>query len=104
VKTDAAGVVTSVDSVVSSGRDYATEAAMPSEAGSGWVLDAIDGEDPDPANPAHFDQFKDRHGENSKVMLNGAGTPATTSGEERYRRVEMYRESNFLSLGIPTVL
>jgi len=41
-----------------------------------WVLDEIDGEDPDPANPSHFDRFKDKKGENCKVILNGEGLPA----------------------------
>lgn len=41
-----------------------------------WVLEHIDGADPDPGNPAHFIRFKDRHGENARVILNGAGLPA----------------------------
>lgn len=44
-----------------------------------WVLDNIDGKAPDPSNPGHFDQFKDRNGENARVVLNGAGRPAFTS-------------------------
>lgn len=45
-----------------------------------WVLDDIDGAPPDPNNPAHFDVFKDRNGENSRVLLNGAGVPAEVAG------------------------
>jgi hypothetical protein len=41
-----------------------------------WVLDTIGGALPDPANPQHFDRYKDRNGENTKVILNGAGIPA----------------------------
>lgn len=42
-----------------------------------WVLDQIDGEDPDPNNPAHFKRFKDRDAELCRVLLNGFGIPAT---------------------------
>lgn len=42
----------------------------------GWILDNIDGEPPDPTNPEHFIRFKDRRGENAKVILNGSGKPA----------------------------
>lgn len=41
-----------------------------------YVLIDIDGEPPDPFNPAHFSQFKDRNGENCRVILNGRGVPA----------------------------
>ncbi len=40
-----------------------------------WDLLQIDGSDPDPANPAHFDRFKDRNGEFCKVILDGHGQP-----------------------------
>lgn len=57
------------------------------ECGS-WVLEDVDlggecGEGtggttpPDPQNPLHFIRFKDRNGENARVVLNGAGVPAT---------------------------
>lgn len=48
-----------------------------------WVLDNIDGAAPDPTNPKHFIRFKDKNGENARVVLNGAGLPAgvvTASG------------------------
>lgn len=41
-----------------------------------WELIDIDGESPDPNNPAHYNQFKDRNGENCRVVLNGQGLPA----------------------------
>jgi hypothetical protein len=41
-----------------------------------YLLDAIGGFTPDENNPAHFDRFKDRAGENSRVILNGHGRPA----------------------------
>lgn len=41
-----------------------------------WDTIQINGEDPDPYNPAHFDKFVDRKGDPCKVVLNGAGLPA----------------------------
>lgn len=41
-----------------------------------WVLDNINGLPPNPLNPHHFIRFKDRNGENTRVILNGAGLPA----------------------------
>lgn len=80
------------------------------DEGYGWVLDAIDGVDPNPNNPGDFIRFKDRNGENTRVVLNGAGVPYDTEGltsgtgddEAGTIRVEKYPESNFLILGIPT--
>lgn len=49
---------------------------------SNWVLDAIPsydaggGDNPDRTNPQHFIRFKDRKGENCRVILDGAGEPA----------------------------
>lgn len=45
-----------------------------------WVLDPVwfDGVEivlPNPANPNHFDRYKDRNGENCRVILDGAGQP-----------------------------
>lgn len=46
------------------------------DANSGdWVLDNIGGEVPDPDNPADFIRFKDRNGENARVILDGEGKP-----------------------------
>jgi hypothetical protein len=41
-----------------------------------WILDKIDGEDPNPRDPSHFRRFQDRTGECCKVVLNGEGLPA----------------------------
>lgn len=41
-----------------------------------WILDFVAGEPPDPQNPSHFIQFKDKKGENCRVVLNGRGLPA----------------------------
>jgi hypothetical protein len=78
-----------------------------------WVLDKIDGAYPDPSNPTHFIRFKDRNGENTRVILNGAGLPAgvrvgsgsgSISDETEIGSIylEKYHESDFLLLGIPT--
>ncbi len=40
-----------------------------------WVLDNIAGSPPDPTNPLHFRQYKDRAGENTRVILDGHGKP-----------------------------
>lgn len=80
--------------------------------GYGWVLDNIGGVAPDPLNPAHFIRFKDRNGENTRVILNGHGIPydpeQATSGTADDTpgsiHVEKYPESNFLLLGIPLTL
>lgn len=98
---------------------WATEADV-AAGKSGWILDTIEGETPDADNPQHFIRYKDRNGENARVILNGAGLPADTtvfgtgsgggsSGtaietEYGYRKVEKYAESNFLLLGIPSSL
>ena len=42
-----------------------------------WVLDKINGQDPDPMDPSHFIRFQDRNGNTSRVILNGRGLPAT---------------------------
>lgn len=82
-----------------------------------WILDNIGGSAPDKTDPTHFIRYKDRNGENSRVILDGKGLPADTfvtlgSGEftgtgtdsdaAAQIHVEHYDESNFLLLGIPT--
>lgn len=54
------------------------------ETTGNWVLVDIAGHAPDPGNPAHFDQFKDRKGENTKVILNGAGLPSGSAVYDTY--------------------
>lgn len=72
--------------------------------GTNWVLDQIDGQDPNPNNPQHFDRYKDRYGENARVVLNGAGEPLSVGDSPVFIQIAYYRESNFLLLGIPTTL
>jgi hypothetical protein len=87
--------------------------------GNTWILDNVCGAAPDADNPQHFIRYKDRNDENARVILNGAGLPAssvvslgtgtgtgdpdvTTTGEAGEIDLEYYPESNFLLLGIPT--
>lgn len=42
-----------------------------------WILDNIAGAAPVRTNPLHYSQFKDRKGENCRVVLNGAGLPSS---------------------------
>lgn len=72
------------------------------------VLEIAPGEEADYLNPSHFIRFKDRNGENTRVILNGYGVPydpeSTGTGADviGIRHIERYSESNFLALGIPT--
>lgn len=85
-----------------------------SETTGNYVLDNIGGAAPSAANPHHFSRFKDRNGENTRVILNGAGLPADTTigtgtatsaaGGFGRIRIEKYGESDFLLLGIPSEL
>lgn len=43
-----------------------------------WDLVNIAGEPPNRNNPNHFSRFKDRQGENCRVILNGQGLPSDT--------------------------
>lgn len=72
----------------------------------------------DPSNPQHFDRFKDRNGENTRVILNGSGLPANvalsfgsgsslgtgtlSSGDAGEIGIDYYYQGNLLLLGIPT--
>lgn len=85
-----------------------------------WELDRIGGQPPNPANPQHFSRYKDRNGENARVILDGTGRPADSivelgtasstststgtdpSGPAATYHLEYYPESNLLLLGIPT--
>lgn len=52
----------------------------------------------------NFEQFKDINGENVRVLLDGKGRPLA-AGEDPFKiTFKKYSESNFLLLGIPTVL
>ncbi len=65
-----------------------------------WILDG----QPNPNNPLDFIRYKDCHGENARVLLDGQGKPLTDGSSPVFRNVEHYPESNFLLLGIPTSL
>lgn len=80
-----------------------------------WILKKIDGKLPDHTNPNHFIRFKDRNGENCRVVLNGAGLPAdvntgtgsgtgsTADGGPGNIHVEKYGQCDFLALlNLPT--
>lgn len=81
-----------------------------------WILNKIGGHLPDPDNPNHYIRFKDRNGENCRILLNGAGLPADVNigtgsgtgssgaGGPGNIHVEYYDESDFTILGIPTSL
>lgn len=71
---------------------------------STWVLDDIDGAAPNPDNPQHFIRYKDRNGENTRVVLDGNGQPLDGADAPVYFTIRYYSESNFLSLGIPLTL
>ena len=106
---------------------FSNEIQLLSAITNAWILDDIDGSPPDPDNPAHFDRYKDRNGENARVLLNGYGLPAETAvltgtgtgtvvgtgsgtgtGTGKFSReaaevlLDYYEEANFLLLGIPT--
>ena len=83
-----------------------------------WGLINIGDDPPDKDNPQHFDRYKDRNGENTRVVLDGKGMPANsitqigtsddvgtgTDSTDPAAQIfiEYYDESNFLLLGIPT--
>jgi hypothetical protein len=97
---------------------------------SGWelipicgTLSTVDPKNPDPTNPQHFVRYKDRNGENTRVILNGEGLPASTvtlyqislgdpsagtgttpTGDAVEWDVEYYPEEDFTQLGIPTTI
>lgn len=85
---------------------------------TGWILDPIYNpattffEDPDPLNPAHFMRAIDRQGNLISVILDGSGRPydpvgstvGTDDDQPGTIYIEKYGESDFLLLGIPTVL
>lgn len=71
------------------------------------------GSPPNYLNPTHFIRYRDRLGELTRVVLDGFGKPAgipvgedpgSVENTPGQIRIEAYRESNFLLLGIPSVL
>jgi hypothetical protein len=85
-----------------------------------WVTVDVCGAAPDQANPQDFTRYKDRNGENSRVLLNGAGKPANATtlqvisgtgetgtgntGEIAELQFEYYPEGDFTQLNIPTTI
>lgn len=74
-----------------------------------WVLDQIDGVDPDPTKPTHFTVFPDRKDNLTHGILNGNGLPAkatvngTTTGIGTIK-IYKFPATNFLLLSLPTTL
>lgn len=61
-----------------------------------WVLDNVNLVAPNRMNPQHYNQFKDRNGENCRVVLDGAGEP---SGARQLGTATTIRGSTALSEG-----
>lgn len=55
-------------------------------------------------DPRDFIAYKDKRGENSRVLLNGSGAPLTNGTTPFEIPIEYYSEANFLALGIPPTL
>lgn len=55
-------------------------------------------------NPLHFTRYKDARGELAIAMLDGTGEPIENNESPAEINVQYYQESNFLLLGIPTVI
>lgn len=109
--TNSSGVVTSV-SLKEPGIKYIPDArAETSFSQNTWVLDPINGVEPDRFNPQHYIRYVDQKGNPTKVALDGTGRPASSpmfnnntfrlTGDPAFQKVEYYPESNFLLLGIP---
>lgn len=83
VRTNSSGICISTDfEVYQGGTGYAVNTGLEtSGGGGGWVLDDVrnpcDGSTgpPDPSNPSHFSRYKDRDGNPTTVILDGAGLP-----------------------------
>lgn len=68
-----------------------------------WKDVNICGVAPDKDNPTHFIRYQDRRGNIARVLLDGAGKPITGTTPTQIL-IEYYDQSNFLLLGIPTIL
>lgn len=88
-------------------------ATIPNPNYGKWRLKNIGGSAPDANNPTHFCRYKDRNDEIARVLLDGAGLPASsvlagtgsgTTGDTSVIKIEYYDEVSFLLLGIPTDL
>ncbi len=71
---------------------------------TGWQLDDIGGTAPDATNPQHFIKYQDINGNPARILLDGAGLPLDDFATPVTQTVVMYPTSNFLTLGIPTVI
>lgn len=80
----------------------------PNTGQTGWILDKIGGQNPNPSNPAHFIRFVDRKGNPSKVVLNGAGIPSGgatgTANNEGKIFIQKYPNADFSQLALPSTL
>lgn len=80
------------------------------EDGTAWeVKNLPDGTTPDPDNPDHFIRFKDRSGENSETLLNGAGLPYNPNGVGAVAilgevEFQYYPSADLFQLNVPAVL
>lgn len=112
--TNASGTVTSV-TLTNPGANYIPDnRAETSFSQNTWVLDPINGLEPDRFNPQHFVAYTDAKGNKTKVALDGQGRPALSpmfndntfrlSGDPAFQKIEYYPESNFLLFGIPLEL
>lgn len=109
--TNSSGIVTSV-SLKEPGINYIPDlSAETSFSQNCWVLDPVNGVEPDRFNAQHFIKYVDQKGNPTKVALDGTGRPASSSmfnnntfrltGDPAFQKVEYYPESNFFLLGIP---
>lgn len=105
VRTNSSGEVISIQEVGSGGSNYIvdTSGTVETSSKSNWILDDINGEPPDKDNPSHFQRYKDRKGENQRVLLDGGGCPLASINDKPVTvSFKYYPESNFLELGLPT--
>ena len=58
----------------------------------------------DKDNKNDFEVYKDVNGENTRVFLDGAGSALGDGADPVEIEIEYYKESNFLTLGIPSTL
>ena len=99
VQTNGSGIVTSVVVISFGGSGYSVSSGI-ATTGTGWILDNINGSPPNPNNPQHFIRYKDRNGENSRVILDGYGQPAINKYPGQ-RFIQKYPGVNLMLLGVP---
>ena len=52
-----------------------------------WILDNINGQPPNPANPTHFNRATDKNGNPMRVVLDGEGKPAESTVGTSYASI-----------------